>query len=234
MKRSLFAFVSILVLCVAFAGIAQAETYKVHSTANTFSANVTTIHPVTSAPLSRSVYASPMSVSQTGSSETFYTYCLQPWETTNINQSKDYSTVAADQYLSASQYSQISTVFSAAHDVINNAAYQNAVQMIIWEIVMDNTVDFSSGFGNGNFKWNNPNANAAATDVLAKVNEIYSWIDAGSYDASIVYTFSVLANGTTQDLLRFDYTPSAVPVPAAVWLMGTGLAGLVAMRRKKA
>lgn len=28
------------------------------------------------------------------------------------------------------------------------------------------------------------------------------------------------------------FTPAAVPVPAAVWLMGTGLAGLVALRRK--
>lgn len=29
------------------------------------------------------------------------------------------------------------------------------------------------------------------------------------------------------------YAPSSVPVPAAVWLMGTGLAGIIALKRKQ-
>jgi len=34
--------------------------------------------------------------------------------------------------------------------------------------------------------------------------------------------------------LRLELTPSAVPIPAAVWLFGSGLLGLVGvMRRRK-
>ena len=41
--------------------------------------------------------------------------------------------------------------------------------------------------------------------------------------------------GKYADMLIFEYELRSppVPVPAAVWLMGTGLAGLVALKRKK-
>ena len=31
----------------------------------------------------------------------------------------------------------------------------------------------------------------------------------------------------------FELTPTAVPVPAAAWLFGSGLAGLAAVRRRR-
>ena len=34
------------------------------------------------------------------------------------------------------------------------------------------------------------------------------------------------------DHSRYNYTPNAVPVPAAVWLFGSGLLGLVGIARR--
>ena len=35
------------------------------------------------------------------------------------------------------------------------------------------------------------------------------------------------------DHARYNYTPSAVPVPAAAWLFGSGLIGLVGIARRR-
>jgi hypothetical protein len=58
-------------------------------------------------------------------------------------------------------------------------------------------------------------------------------------DLSIVNQFvriSLLANGpwTFADEIKFTSDVSAVPVPAAVWLFGSGLVGLVGFNRKRA
>jgi len=47
----------------------------------------------------------------------------------------------------------------------------------------------------------------------------------GSYPYPFFINESPISDGMT-------YTASAVPVPAAVWLLGAGLSGLVALRRK--
>ena len=39
-------------------------------------------------------------------------------------------------------------------------------------------------------------------------------------------------SGTASSSLVFDYTPASVPIPASVFLLGTGLAGLAGIRRK--
>jgi hypothetical protein len=68
----------------------------------------------------------------------------------------------------------------------------------------------------------------------------------GPSGAFTTYLFNVVATGTSTEIrfgLRHDpsylaldnvsVTPSAVPVPAAVWLFGSGIAGLMGTRRKK-
>ena len=51
------------------------------------------------------------------------------------------------------------------------------------------------------------------------------------YDSSYLTTYMLAGNGTT--IFYADYIAvKAVPVPAAIWLLGSGLAGLAVMRRK--
>ena len=58
-------------------------------------------------------------------------------------------------------------------------------------------------------------------------------------DGELVYLVEAAKNSSARTdfvldsvALTIEGTPSAVPVPAAVWLMGSGLAGLVGIRRK--
>ena len=67
---------------------------------------------------------------------------------------------------------------------------------------------------------------------------MYFFDDSLSYNVSSdeiardsVYTFK--ASEMSQVVLWHDIKPSAVPVPAAVWLLGSGLVGLVGIRRKR-
>lgn len=53
------------------------------------------------------------------------------------------------------------------------------------------------------------------------------------YNGAVIFTVSTAAgNFTMMAISTGFYSPSSVPVPAAVWLMGTGIAGLVALRRR--
>jgi len=56
-----------------------------------------------------------------------------------------------------------------------------------------------------------------------------------SFNFSNIDTFRMLDQGSqiAFDNLDVDYGVSQVPVPAAVWLFGTGLAGLMGVSRKK-
>jgi hypothetical protein len=59
---------------------------------------------------------------------------------------------------------------------------------------------------------------------------VYTHCDSGDFQAGFVVS---QPNGNNFETLLVRGTPSAVPVPAALQLLVTGLAGLAAMRRRK-
>jgi len=54
----------------------------------------------------------------------------------------------------------------------------------------------------------------------------------GSYNTWYGFTFTSAESGTPA-YLEFTYTPSPVPLPGALWLLGSGLLGLATIRRRQ-
>lgn len=64
------------------------------------------------------------------------------------------------------------------------------------------------------------------------------WLESLTEDSPTNWSFDFVANGVgADDLVAVDITtvgpPQEVPVPAAVWLFGSGLIGLVGMARRR-
>lgn len=106
-------------------------------------------------------------------------------------------------------------------------AYKAGAQMAIWEYLYDNdaaTFDYNSStfdtLKNGNFRSaGNYYANSYNDEAVSV------WNNAGASSGN----WMLLTNATQQD---FIVRTSPVPIPASLFLFGSGLMGLVGIRRK--
>jgi hypothetical protein len=89
----------------------------------------------------------------------------------------------------------------------------------------------------------------AATDPFGHNHRLFTPISR-ALNSSFIYDFSDPCGGLNADAGYFiwncnswwedrvfafaQFTPSAVPVPAAVWLFGTGILGLIGFSKRKA
>lgn len=109
-----------------------------------------------------------------------------------------------------------------------NTAYQGYTDQaaLVWGystqgINSQNTItgltgDFSSGYP----------VQLAAADPLSSIDP--------NYDKDLIYSLSIIdANSSSIYSGSFLYKPASVPVPAAAWLFGSGLIGLVGFARRK-
>lgn len=101
-------------------------------------------------------------------------------------------------------------------------------------------VDGNPSFGGGpnwgsNFGGKAPFSNAA---LINSSNFFWLITESSTADGSLPATIAQFANGiwnfaTSGDLTYSQSAVSAVPVPAAVWLLGSGLLGLVGVARRR-
>lgn len=92
---------------------------------------------------------------------------------------------------------------------------------------------------NGDFQAINSSLNSITLGltkdfVLAITNDNgISWNSDSGYVDMGANAFSVKFNNGDNSVLTVDIQPNPVPVPAAVWLFGTGLMGLVGVARRR-
>lgn len=83
--------------------------------------------------------------------------------------------------------------------------------------------------------WDDEGSASACTANCGSDNTVHTYDFNGTYTGSM---FLIGATGQNDDWklagVSVDYTPSAVPLPAAGWMLVAGFAALAAMRRRKA
>ncbi len=140
----------------------------------------------------------------------------------NIDLPKVYMT--APNYFDAQTASRVDALFTNVPiGGITSSREAAATQLALWEIVTDETLDL----GDGDFKLrnNNPAGTVSdATDYLKKITD-GDWTGGGA-------DFLLLDTEGSQDVIAFGVQP--IPLPASVWLLAAGVAGLGALRRKRA
>ncbi len=80
----------------------------------------------------------------------------------------------------------------------------------------------------------NPNTNGAVGSVLLGADGVFTHSNSGFFTGINTYALSSWRLDTDGTLTYGVPAVSAVPVPAAVWLFGSGLLGLVGVARRKA
>lgn len=148
----------------------------------------------------------------------FYSFCLQLSESLSLPREHERVSGAA-YFSSAEDLDALGILYGAlltpAH-VLKNANTAAAAQAIIWEIIEDGATSFD--LASGSFR-------LLTQDVLAEADALWALVTSGQFTPAGIDVF--VANGT-QDLLT-----SSVPIPGALPLLISGIAGLGFASRKQ-
>jgi len=169
-------------------------------------------------------------VNQVGLPTNWESFCVDIYHTlgTGAFTLSDISTLG----LSATQVGQLKAVLSNADTYITDATKSAAVQMAIWEIIYESSLNNYS-LSTGYFQVSGANVGTAITNA----NEILNNVINGTWLASGSLIVSVFSATGKQSQLAYGFaegSSGAVPEPAT-WMMmliGFGAVGL-ALRRKR-
>lgn len=134
-----------------------------------------------------------------------------------MSNGNSYTTSASSSY-GAAVDNNIDRLFTSAYASVDTAVEGAAFQLALWEIITD--TGSALNLATGNF------LASAGSAVTAQANSYLAGLSGASTGG---YNITYLNSGTSQNLV----TVSPVPVPAALGMLGLGLASLFGLRRRK-
>lgn len=132
--------------------------------------------------------------------------------------------------ISSTILTNVGKLFTNAYAQVKDSKTAAAFQLALWEIAHEKSDTLSLDSGNVRSLpdlWYPDSAEAVADGWLKQLG---SWVDSGKFVGLVSADSQDLAG----DLPTGDNEPAPVPLPASALLLGAGLSGLAALRRRKA
>lgn len=152
-------------------------------------------------------------------------FCVDPfqWASSTIR-TYDKSSLDASDFTAgngATRFANVQKLYDNAYAGLSGATQTAGFHLALWEIFNDNS-NTTSGIVK--------KTGLSDAAMVAAANGFLSAL--GGWGTTNAYDLTFYGNGQYQDFLVAK--PSAVPVPAALPLLASGLVGFVALRRRKA
>ncbi len=169
-------------------------------------------------------------ISDKTTGDNFNAFCLDVTKNIVKNTDLTYAKAPDARAILGGKYDFMEGMIKAAYPTIlangaNADLYKRVLQLAVWEAMEESSSPYSLSSGDFYVSSADPNYQA----LRGAFDSLYAAALGGGLKGHV--ELSVWLNqGNYQNLVQFTYTP----IPGAVWLLGSGLAGLMAMKRRGA